>query len=214
LPIGAEEAFVGVVDLVTMTALLWDKGTGIEFRTEAVPAGMLAAAEAARHALIEAVAETSDELMEAYFESGELTESQIRFGMRTGVILGKLVPVLCGSAFKNKGVQPLLDAVIDYLPSPADIPAVTGETPAGDPVVRHPDDDEPFAGVMFKVQTDPFVGRLSYVRVYSGRLATGDSVLTPPRAARTGWVASCACTPTPERTSPRSVPATSSPSSA
>jgi elongation factor G len=190
LPIGAEEAFVGVVDLVTMTALLWDKGTGIEFRTEAIPVGMLPAAEAARHALIEAVAETSDELMETYFESGELTESQIRFGMRTGVILGKLVPVLCGSAFKNKGVQPLLDAVIDYLPSPADIPAVTGETPSGDPVVRHPDDDEPFAGVMFKVQTDPFVGRLSYVRVYSGRLATGDSVLnaTKGRKDRVGRI--------------------------
>jgi elongation factor G len=190
LPIGAEEAFVGVVDLVTMTALLWDKGTGIEFRTEAIPAEMLPAAEAARHALIEAVAETSDELMEAYFESGQLTDSQIRFGLRTGVILGKLVPVLCGSAFKNKGVQPLLDAVVDYLPSPADIPAITGETPSGDPVVRHPDDDEPFSGVMFKVQTDPFVGRLSYVRVYSGRLATGDSVLnaTKGRKDRVGRI--------------------------
>ncbi|HLF41144.1 MAG TPA: elongation factor G [Acidimicrobiia bacterium] len=190
LPVGSEDAFVGVIDLVTMKALVWDGGTGTEYRTEAIPATMQAAAEVARHTLIEAVAEMSDELMEAYFEGESLTEAQIQSGIRTGVILGKLTPVFCGSAFKNKGVQPLLDAVVDYLPSPADIPAVTGESPSGDPVVRHPEDDEPFSGVMFKVQTDPYVGRLSYVRVYSGKLSSGDSVLnaTKGRKDRVGRI--------------------------
>jgi elongation factor G len=177
LPIGDEDTFVGVVDLLTMRALLWDAGTGIEFRTEAIPAHLADAAAAARHTLVEAVAETSEELMDAYFENDGLTEDQIRSGLRTGVVNGKVVPVLCGTAFKNKGVQPLLDAVVDYLPSPTDITATAGETPSGEPVVRHPDDAEPFSGVMFKVQTDPYVGRLCYVRVYSGKLSTGDTVL-------------------------------------
>ncbi len=177
LPIGAEDLFIGVVDLVSMKALVWDAGTGIDFRTEAIPAHLADAADAARHFLVEAVAETSEELMDAYFENGGLSEDQIRAGLRTGVVNGKIVPVLCGTAFKNKGVQPLLDAVVDYLPSPTDITATAGETPAGEPVVRHPDDAEPFSGVMFKVQTDPYVGRLSYVRVYSGTLSTGDTVL-------------------------------------
>ncbi len=177
LPIGAEDAFTGVVDLVAMRALVWDAGTGVDFRTEAIPAHLVDAADAARHILVEAVAETSEELMDAYFENDGLTEDQIRSGLRTGVVNGKIVPVLCGTAFKNKGVQPLLDAVVDYLPAPTDITATVGETPAGEPVVRHADDTEPFSGVMFKVQTDPYVGRLSYVRVYSGTLSSGDTVL-------------------------------------
>ena len=199
LPIGAEDAFTGVVDLLTMSALVWDAGpgsgvspktTGIEFRREAIPAALLPAAEAAHHTLVEAVAETSDELMESYFETGELTETQLRSGLRLGVIAGKLTPVLCGTAFKNKGVQPLLDAVVDYLPAPTDVPAVTGETPAGEPIVRHPEDTEPFSGVMFKTQTDPYVGRLCYVRVYSGKLSTGDTVLnaTKGRKDRVGRI--------------------------
>jgi elongation factor G len=151
---------------------------------------MLERAQAAHHTLVEAVAETSEELLDSYFENDNLTVEQLHAGLRTGVVMGKLVPVFCGSAFKNKGVQPLLDAVVDYLPSPADIPAVTGETPAGEPVVRHPDDDEPFSAVMFKVQTDPYVGRLSYVRVYSGKLSSGDSVLnaTKGRKDRVGRI--------------------------
>jgi elongation factor G len=190
LPIGAEDQFRGVIDLITMTALIWDGGNGVDFARTEIPADLVERAQAARHHLVEAVAETSEELLDAYFENDNLTTEQILSGLRTGVIMGKLVPVLCGTAFKNKGVQPLLDAVVDYLPSPTDIPAVTGETPAGEPVVRHPDDDEPFAAVMFKVQTDPYVGRLSYVRVYSGKLSSGDSVLnaTKGRKDRVGRI--------------------------
>src|SRR5438874_474155 len=192
LPIGAEDRFSGVVDLVTMTALVWGDGTtnGVEFTRTEIPADMLELAQAAHHHLVETVAETSEELLDAYFENDNLTVEQLHAGLRTGVVMGKIVPVFCGSAFKNKGVQPLLDAVVDYLPSPADIPAVTGETPTGEPVVRHPDDNEPFSGVMFKVQTDPYVGRLSYVRVYSGTLSSGDSVLnaTKGRKDRVGRI--------------------------
>jgi elongation factor G len=196
LPIGAEDQFQGVVDLISMTALVWanDPGSkannGVDFTRTEIPADMLERAQAAHHALVEAVAETSEELLDYYFEHDNLTTEQILSGLRTGVVLGKIVPVFCGSAFKNKGVQPLLDAVVDFLPSPADIPAVHGETPAGDPVVRQPEDSEPFAGVMFKVQTDPFVGRLSYVRVYSGTLNSGDSVLnaTKGRKDRVGRI--------------------------
>ncbi|MGH9011823.1 MAG: elongation factor G, partial [Acidimicrobiia bacterium] len=178
LPIGAEDQFSGVVDLITMSALVWDgANSGIEFTRTEIPAHLLERAQAAHHHLVEAVAETSEELLDAYFENDNLSTAQILSGLRTGVIMGKLVPVLCGTAFKNKGVQPLLDAVVDFLPSPTDVPAVTGETPQGDPAVRHPDDNEPFSGVMFKVQTDPYVGRLSYVRVYSGKLSSGDTVL-------------------------------------
>ena len=137
------------------------------------------------------MAETSEELLDDYFENDNLTTEQILLRASAPAwSTGKIVPVFCGSAFKNKGVQPLLDAVVDFLPSPADIPAVTGETPAGEPVVRHPDDSEPFSGVMFKVQTDPFVGRLSYVRVYSGTLNSGDHVLnaTKGRKDRVGRI--------------------------
>jgi elongation factor G len=191
LPIGAEDQFQGVVDLITMTALVWDgANNGIDFTRTEIPAHLLERAQAAHHHLVEAVAETSEELLDAYFENDNLSPEQIVSGLRTGVILGKVVPVLCGTAFKNKGVQPLLDAVVDFLPSPTDIPAVTGETPSGDPAVRHPDDNEPFAGVMFKVQTDPYVGRLSYVRVYSGKLSSGDTVLnaTKGRKDRVGRI--------------------------
>jgi len=192
LPIGAEDRFSGVVDLVTMTALVWPDGTtnGADFARVEIPADMLERAQAAHHTLVEAVAETSEELLDAYFENDNLTTEQLLSGLRTGVVMGKIVPVLCGTAFKNKGVQPLLDAVVDFLPSPTDIPAVTGETPAGEPVVRHPDDNEPFSAVMFKVQTDPYVGRLSYVRVYSGKLNSGDSVLnaTKGRKDRVGRI--------------------------
>jgi elongation factor G len=192
LPIGSEDQFSGVIDLVTMTALVWGTPTttGVDFERQPIPADMLERAQAAHHTLVEAVAETSEELLDYYFENDNLTIDQLNAGLRTGVVMGKLVPVFCGSAFKNKGVQPLLDAVVDYLPSPADIPAVTGETPAGEPVIRHPEDTEPFSGVMFKVQTDPYVGRLSYVRVYSGTLSSGDSVLnaTKGRKDRVGRI--------------------------
>ncbi|HYH49518.1 MAG TPA: elongation factor G, partial [Acidimicrobiia bacterium] len=196
LPIGSEDQFRGVVDLITMTALVWasDPGTrannGVDFTRTEIPADLLEKAQAAHHQLVEAVAETSEELLDYYFENDNLTTEQIISGLRAGVVNSKIVPVFCGSAFKNKGVQPLLDAVVDFLPSPADIPAITGETPAGEPVVRHPDDKEPFSGVMFKVQTDPYVGRLSYVRVYSGTLNSGDSVFnaTKGRKDRVGRI--------------------------
>jgi elongation factor G len=184
LPIGSEENFRGVIDLITLSAMVWDAGTGIEFRREAVPAEMADAVAAARHRLVEAVAETSEELMDAYFTNDDLTEAQLRDGLRHGVINGKITPVLCGTAFKNKGVQPLLDAIVDYLPAPTDVPAVHGETPSGEPALRHPDDAEPFSAVMFKVQTDPFVGRLCYVRVYSGKLNSGDSILNATKGRK------------------------------
>jgi elongation factor G len=184
LPIGAEDLFTGVVDLVTMSALVWDAGTGIEFRREAIPAHLAEAAAAARHRLVEAVAETSDELMDVYFANDDLSEAQLLDGLRHGVIAGKITPVLCGTAFKNKGVQPLLDAIVDFLPAPTDVPGVHGETPGGEVAVRHADDSEPFSAVMFKVQTDPFVGRLSYVRVYSGKLSTGDSILNATKGRK------------------------------
>jgi elongation factor G len=191
LPIGSEDQFRGVIDLVTMTALVWDgANNGTEFTRTEIPADLLDKAQAAHHQLVEAVAETSEELLDYYFENDNLTTEQILSGLRTGVVNSKIVPVFCGSAFKNKGVQPLLDAVVNFLPSPADIPAITGETPAGEPVVRQPDDKEPFSGVMFKVQTDPYVGRLSYVRVYSGTLNSGDSVFnaTKGRKDRVGRI--------------------------
>ncbi|MGH8999586.1 MAG: elongation factor G [Acidimicrobiia bacterium] len=184
LPIGAEDTFTGVIDLLTMEALVWDAGTGIDFRREAIPSDMAAAADAARHRLVEVVAETSDELMEHYFEHGDLTADELRAGLRAGVTAGKVTPVLCGTAFKNKGVQPLLDAVVDYLPAPTDVPPVHGETPSGEPVLRSPSDEEPFSAVMFKVQTDPFVGRLCYVRVYSGKLSSGEVILNATKGRK------------------------------
>ena len=178
LPIGAEDAFVGVVDLVRMKALYWsDSDMGLTHEALEIPSEMLSECELWREQLVESVAEHSEDLMDKYLEGGELTESEIRRGIRTATLAGEVIPVLCGSAFKNKGVQAMLDAVVDYLPSPLDVPSVTGTLECGEiEAVRHPDDDEPFSALAFKIATDPFVGTLTFFRVYSGTLSSGDVV--------------------------------------
>jgi elongation factor G len=185
IPIGAEEKFAGVVDLVTMQAIYWDEASqGMKFERKAVPAELLAQAKEWRDKMAEAAAEANEELMNKYLESGELSAEELKRGLRLRTINNEIVPMLCGSAFKNKGVQAMLDAVIDYLPSPMDIPPVKGAKENGEPDVRKPEDEEPFAALAFKIMTDPFVGQLSFIRVYSGVLASGDTVYTSVRGRR------------------------------
>ncbi len=182
IAIGAEAKFAGVVDLVTMKAILWhDETMGAQYSVEEIPADLVEKANEARHTLIEAAAENDDDLMHLYLEGQEPTVEQLKAGIRKATIGMKIFPVLCGSAFKNKGVQTLLDAVVDYLPSPIDIPPVQGTNPDNleEKLTRKTDDNEPFAALGFKIMTDPFVGQLIFIRVYSGQLKTGDSVLNP-----------------------------------
>ncbi|MEV0892211.1 elongation factor G [Promicromonospora sp. MEB111] len=180
LPIGAENDFEGVVDLVEMKALTWrgDTKMGEEYEVEEIPADLQEKAEQYRAQLVEAVAETDEELLEKYLGGEELTIAEIKGGIRKLVINSEAFPVLCGSAFKNKGVQPMLDAVIDYLPSPLDVPAVQGHDvkDAEKIIERRPDESEPFSALAFKVATHPFFGKLTYVRVYSGKVAQGAQV--------------------------------------
>jgi len=176
LPVGAESNFKGIVDLVTMKAKIYKDDMGKDFEITDVPADMKKLADKYRAEMIEKVAETSDELTEKYLEGKELTEKEIKEGIRKGTIEMKFTPVLCGSSFKNKGVQMLLDAVVDYMPSPIDVPAIKGVTPDGKELVRKSDDNEPFAGLAFKIATDPFVGRLCFFRVYSGVITSGSYV--------------------------------------
>jgi elongation factor G len=179
IPIGAEEKFEGVVDLVAMQAIYWDEESqGMKFEKKPIPAELAAEAKQWREKMIEAAAEANEELMNKYLESGDLSVEEIKRGLRLRTIANEIVPMLCGTAFKNKGVQAMLDAVIDYLPSPVDIPPVKGENDRGEPDTRKPGDEEPFAALAFKIMTDPFVGQLSFIRVYSGVLASGDTVLT------------------------------------
>jgi len=185
IPLGAEEGFQGVVDLVRMKAVVWDEASqGVKFRYEDVPADLLATAREWRERMVEAAAEASDALLEKYLGGEGLSEDEIRAGLRQRTIATEIVPMLCGSAFKNKGVQAMLDAVIDYLPSPADVPAVFGHAGDDSPAERHPGDDEPFAALAFKLMTDPFVGQLIFFRVYSGVVATGDAVYNPVKGKR------------------------------
>jgi elongation factor G len=185
IPIGAEEKFEGVVDLVTMTALYWDEASqGMKFERKPVPADLADEAKEWHGKMVEAAAEANEELMNKYLESGELTVEEIKKGLRLRTINNEIVPMLCGTAFKNKGVQAMLDAVIDYLPSPIDIPPVKGENEKGEPDSRKPADEEPFAALAFKIMTDPFVGQLSFIRVYSGVLQSGDTVLTSVRGKK------------------------------
>jgi elongation factor G len=185
IPIGAEEKFAGVVDLVTMEAIYWDEATqGMKFERKPIPAELAAQAKEWRDKMVEAAAEANEELMNKYLESGELSTEEVKRGLRLRTINNEIVPMLCGSAFKNKGVQAMLDAVIDYLPSPVDIPPVKGENDKGEPDVRKPGDEEPFAALAFKIMTDPFVGQLSFIRVYSGVLASGDTVYTSVRGRK------------------------------
>jgi elongation factor G len=178
LPIGKEAAFVGVVDLVRMRALLWDgDALGATYREDAVPADLASAAAEARAHLVEKVAEVDDAVMETFLEGRAVGEDDLRSALRRATIQNRIFPVLCGTAFKNKGIQPLLDAVVDYLPSPADIPSAQGMVPStGDYVARPPEDTQPFAALAFKVMTDPYVGKLTFFRVYSGTLAAGSYV--------------------------------------
>jgi len=185
IPIGAEDKFAGVVDLVTMQAIYWDDATqGMKFERRDIPAELAAQAKEWREKMVEAAAEANEVLMNKYLESGELSLEEIKRGLRLRTINNEIVPMLCGSAFKNKGVQAMLDAVIDYLPSPLDIPPVKGENAKGEPDVRKPGDEEPFAALAFKIMTDPFVGQLSFIRVYSGVLASGDTVYTSVRGRK------------------------------
>ncbi|HQT81754.1 MAG: elongation factor G [Ferrovum sp. 37-45-19] len=180
VPIGAEDKFAGVVDLVRMKAILWDEASqGMKFEFLEIPADLQEVAQEWREKMVEAAAEASEELMNKYLESGELTEEEIRLGIRTRAIAGEIVPMLCGSAFKNKGVQAMLDAVVEYLPSPIDIPPVDGELENGQMGERKASDDEPFSGLAFKIMTDPFVGQLIFFRVYSGVINSGDTIYNP-----------------------------------
>ena len=179
IPIGAEEGFKGVVDLVKMKSIIWNESdNGATFVYEEIPAELLEAARNWREKMIESAAEASEELMNKYLEQGELDEAEIRQGLRKRTIALEIFPMLCGSAFKNKGVQAMLDAVVDYLPSPVDVPAIKGIDAVSERAVeRASDDAEPFAALAFKIMTDPFVGTLTFVRVYSGVLNSGDSVI-------------------------------------
>ena len=178
IPIGAEENFQGVVDLLKMKAIIWDDASqGMKFEYKDVPAELVDAAKEWREKMVEAAAEASEELMNKYLEEGELSEAEIKQGLRTRTISTEIQPMLCGTAFKNKGVQRMLDAVIDFLPSPVDIPPVAGTDDNDQPVTRKADDGEKFSALAFKLMTDPFVGQLTFVRVYSGVLKKGDTVL-------------------------------------
>ena len=176
LPIGAEKDFRGIVDLVRMKAFIYTNDLGTDIKEEEIPADMLEEAKKYRSQMIEAVAEMDDALMEKFFAGEEFTEAEIKSGLRKGTIALKFTPVLCGSSFKNKGVQLLLDGIVDYLPSPIDVPAIKGTTLNDEPAERQSSDDEPFAGLAFKVATDPFVGSLCFFRVYSGKLTAGSYV--------------------------------------
>lgn len=185
IPIGAEEGFVGVVDLLKMKAIIWDEASqGMKFEYKEIPADLVETAKEWRAKMVETAAEASEDLMNQYLENGELTEEQIIQGIRTRTIACEIQPMLCGSAFKNKGVQRMLDAVIMFLPSPVDIPDVTGETESGEPASRKADDAEKFSALAFKLMTDPFVGQLTFVRVYSGVLKKGDTVYNPIRGKK------------------------------
>ena len=180
LPIGTEDKYRGIVDLIRGKAICWDdRSMGMTFTEEDIPEGMLEACREAREHVVEAAAEADEDLMELYLEEGDLSVEQVKQGIRTRTLANQIVPVLCGSAFKNKGVQCMLDAVIDYLPAPVDVPAVTGvlANGAGTEVSRQPSDDDFFAALAFKIATDPFVGSLTFFRVYSGVLKSGDMVL-------------------------------------
>jgi elongation factor G len=185
LPIGAEEHFEGVVDLVRMKAIYWDSTSqGTTYEAREIPAELQGAAEEAREFMIEMAAEASEELMEAYLEEGVLSEEQIILGLRAGTLTNDIVPCLCGSAFKNKGVQALLDIVVQLMPSPLDVPAIKGINEDNSEGVRNSTDDEPFAALAFKIATDPYVGTLTFFRVYSGVLRSGDTVFNPVKGKK------------------------------
>ncbi len=190
IPIGSEGGFQGLVDLVTMQALIWDEGMGEKWREEEVPEELATEAAEARHQLIDVLSNYDDAITEKYLGDEEITADDLRRALRRATIASQIVPVLCGSAFKNKGVQPMLDAVVDYLPSPMDVAPTAGLTMKGEEIVRMQDDAEPFSALAFKIMTDPYVGKLTYIRVYSGTLTKGSAALnsTKDRKERVGRI--------------------------
>ncbi len=185
IPVGSEDKFAGVVDLVRMKAIYWDDATqGMKFDVRDIPAELQELAKEWREKMVEAAAEADEEMMNKYLEGGVLTEAEIKKALRTRTIKNEIVPMLCGSAFKNKGVQAMLDAVIDYMPAPTDIPPVEGELENGKQGSRSASDDEPFAGLAFKIMTDPFVGQLIFFRVYSGVVNSGDTIYNPVKGKK------------------------------
>jgi elongation factor G len=185
LPIGSEEDFEGIVDLVRMQAIYWDSADqGMTYEAREIPEQLQAEAEAAREFMIESAAEATEELMEAYLEDGELTEEQIIEGLRAGTLSNDIVPCVCGTAFKNKGVQAMLDKVVELMPSPVDVPAIRGINEDESEGVRNSSDEEPFAALAFKIATDPYVGTLTFFRVYSGVLHSGDTIFNPVKGKK------------------------------
>jgi elongation factor G len=185
VPIGAEENFKGLVDLIKMKAIIWNEDDkGVTFKYGDIPADLVDTCNEWHNKMVESAAEANEDLMNKYLEGGELSEEEVKLGLRERTIKGEIVPMLCGSAFKNKGVQAMLDAVIDFMPAPTDIPPVNGTDEAENAVVRKADDEEKFSALAFKLMTDPFVGQLTFVRVYSGVLSKGDTVFNPVRGKK------------------------------
>ncbi|NNC63553.1 MAG: elongation factor G, partial [Gammaproteobacteria bacterium] len=185
VPIGAEENFEGVVDLLKMKAIAWDEETqGMRFEEQDIPESLKATAEEWREKLVEAAAESDEQLLDKYLENGDLSNEEIKAGIRARCLAGEITPVLCGSAFKNKGVQAVLDAVIDYMPSPDERPPIKGILEDETESERGSSDEEPFAALAFKIATDPFVGNLTFFRVYSGVLNSGDTIFNPVKGKR------------------------------
>ncbi|MEO7254942.1 MAG: elongation factor G [Casimicrobium sp.] len=185
VPIGAEENFQGVIDLVRMKAIYWDEASqGMKFEARDIPAELQATADEWRSKMVETAAEANEDLMNKYLETGNLSEADIKMGIRLRTIASEIVPMLCGSAFKNKGVQAMLDAVIEYMPAPTDIPPVKGMDDDDKPTVRRADDDEKFSALAFKIMTDPYVGQLIFFRVYSGVVKSGDTIYNPIKGKR------------------------------
>ncbi|MYM39628.1 elongation factor G [Duganella qianjiadongensis] len=185
IPLGAEDDFHGVIDLVKMQAIHWDDASlGVKFSYQAIPAELQAQAQEWHERMVEAAAEGDPVLLEKYLEGTPLSEAEIKAGLRARTIRNEIVPMLAGSAFKNRGVQAMLDAVVEYLPSPADVPAIAGHDEDDQPVERHPSDDDPFAALAFKIMTDPFVGQLTFFRVYSGVVNSGDMVYNPTKGQK------------------------------
>jgi len=185
IPVGAEDHFAGVIDLVKMKAIIWDEASqGVNFKYEAIPAELEDSARQWRENMIEQAAEANETLLDKYLSGTPLSEDEIKLGLRLRTVANEIVPMLAGSAFKNKGVQAMLDAVIDYLPSPVDVPAIAGHDEDDGEIERHPADDEPFSALAFKIMTDPFVGQLTFFRVYSGVVNSGDTVYNPVKGRK------------------------------
>ena len=185
LPIGAEEKFKGIIDLMTMEADVYYDDLGKDMRVEPIPADMMEKAQQYRDAMVESIAETDDDLFEKFCEGEELTVDELKAGLRKATVANKIVPVVCGTSYKNKGVQKLLDAIVDYMPAPVDIPSIRGVNPQTEEEEdRHASDDEPFSALAFKIMTDPYVGKLCFFRVYSGKIQTGQTAYNPTKKVR------------------------------